>query len=155
MSGAAVPQITERGAGKTFSPIDFFSGKTVGEGIFRRIAARPRAVRVRGRGTVIDSDTIMLEQHVELSGKPPRDRRWTLHALGDGRYSGELSEAVGPVSGEVRDDLFRIRFRAKGGFQIRQTMRLQPDGRTVQNRLVVRKFGVRVAVLDETIRKIS
>lgn len=155
LSGVAAPQMVGQTAGPAFSPIDFFSGNTAGEGVFRRIAARHRAVHVRGRGTVRDGDTILLDQRVEVSGKPPRDRRWTLHALGDGRYTGVLSEAVGPVTGEVRGSVFKIRFHAKGGFRIQQTMRLQPDGRTVENHLVVRKFGIRVAVLDETIRKLS
>lgn len=137
-----------------FSPLAFFSGDTVGAGNFRRIAARHRAVHVRGRGTVRGGDTILLEQRVEVAGKPPTNRRWTLHALGDGRYTGVLSEAVGPVSGEVQGAVFKISFHAKGGFRVHQTMRLQPDGRTVLNHLVVRKFGIRVAVLDETIHKL-
>lgn len=155
LSSVAAPEMAGQTSASAFSPIDFFSGNTAGEGVFRRIAARHRAVHVRGRGTVRDGDTILLEQRVEVSGKPPRDRRWTLHALGDGRYTGVLSEAVGPVTGEVRGSVFQIRFHAKGGFRIQQTMRLQPDGRTLQNHLVVRKFGIRVAVLDETIRKLS
>lgn len=138
-----------------FSPLEFFSGDTAGEGVFRRIAAHHRAVHVRGWGTLRGGDTIDLEQRIEVAGKPPTNRRWTLHALGSGRYTGVLSEAVGPVSGAVEGIIFRIRFHAKGGFRIQQTMRLQPDGRTVENHLVVRKFGIRVAVLDETIRKLS
>ena len=41
----------------------------------------------------------------------------------------------------------------KKGFMVRQELALQPDGLTVLNRLEVFKLGVRVAWLDETIRK--
>ena len=41
----------------------------------------------------------------------------------------------------------------KGGLEVRQQLALQSDGRTILNRLSVRKFGLEVAYLDETIRK--
>jgi hypothetical protein len=46
-----------------------------------------------------------------------------------------------------------IRYTMEGGFQVEQELALQGDGRSVVNRLQVKKFGVRVAILEETIRK--
>ena len=43
----------------------------------------------------------------------------------------------------------------KNGMEVRQLLALQADERTVLNHLEVRKFGVRVAQLDETIRKVD
>lgn len=156
LSGAlALAPVPAVAAPESFSPIAFFAGHTEGEGSFKRIAARHRATHVRSNGTIATPGTIVLAQHISVEGKPARDRKWTLRALGDGRYTGTLTDAVGPVEGEVRGNLFHVRFHAKGGLAIQQWMRAEPDGRTVQNHLVVRKFGIRVASLDETIRKIG
>jgi hypothetical protein len=43
----------------------------------------------------------------------------------------------------------------KGGFRAKQLLTLRPDGRSAHNVLVVRKFGVTVAVLDEVIERVE
>ena len=43
----------------------------------------------------------------------------------------------------------------KGGLKVDQKLTLQSDGRTLLNRLKVEKFGVRVATVEETIRKLD
>jgi hypothetical protein len=43
----------------------------------------------------------------------------------------------------------------RGGLDVDQQLTLQGDGKTLLNRLHVRKFGVRVAVVEETIRKLD
>lgn len=141
-------------AAPTFSPLSFFAGRTEGNGVLHRIASRAKAVHVLGTGTAEGNSSIELVQQVEVAGKPSRERRWHLRDLGSGRYTGTLSEAVGPVAGDVAGNVFHVRFRLKGGFGVQQWMRLQPGGRVVLNHLVVRKFGIRVASLDETIRKL-
>jgi hypothetical protein len=43
----------------------------------------------------------------------------------------------------------------KHGLTVQQELAEEPDGRTILNRLVVSRLGVRVATLDETIRKLG
>jgi hypothetical protein len=43
----------------------------------------------------------------------------------------------------------------KGGLEVEQQLALQSDGRTVLNRLEVKKFGARLATLNETITKLD
>ena len=151
---AAVSVTAARAAAPPFSPITFFEGRTSGEGVFKRIAARRRTTQVTSTGMLTEPGTIVLRQHIVVAGKPPRDRTWVLRALGGGRFDGTLTDAIGPVRGEVRDGVFHVRFRTKGGLDVQQWMRPQPGGRVVLNHLVVRKFGIRVATLEETIRKL-
>jgi hypothetical protein len=73
--------------------------------------------------------------------------------LGPGHFTGTLTEATGPVDITVSGPRALIRYPMKGGLEVRQQLALQSDGRTVLNRLSVRKFGLEVAHLDETIRK--
>ena len=42
----------------------------------------------------------------------------------------------------------------KGGLRARQWLSLQPGGQAVRNRMVVSKFGVPVARLDELIERV-
>jgi hypothetical protein len=43
----------------------------------------------------------------------------------------------------------------KGGLGVDQQLTLQGDGRTLLNRMRVKKFGLEVATLKETIRKLD
>jgi hypothetical protein len=56
---------------------------------------------------------------------------------------------------EVAGPRATIRYRMKSGLAVAQQLALQPGGRTLLNRLTVTKFGIRVATLDETIRKLD
>jgi hypothetical protein len=78
-----------------------------------------------------------------------------MRQIGPGRFTGTLTDAVGPASIEVAGARATIRYRMKGGLDVSQQLALQPGGRTVLNRLTVTKFGIRVATLDETIRKLD
>ncbi len=64
-------------------------------------------------------------------------------------------ERLGPVSGEVTHNRLHLSFRMKGGFHAQQWLTMEPSGRSVRNVMVVRKFGIPVASLEETIRKLD
>ena len=48
-----------------------------------------------------------------------------------------------------------IRYTMKGGLNVIQQMELQADGRTLSNHVVVRKFGLKFASVDGTVRKLD
>ena len=58
-------------------------------------------------------------------------------------------------AGAVHGNRLDLRFRMAGGFAVEQRLYLRPDGRVALNRLTVRKLGIVVAVLDETITKVG
>jgi hypothetical protein len=72
---------------------------------------------------------------------------------GDRVIQGRLTDAEGPVTITLDGPRAVIAYRTPDGVSIHQQLALQPDGRTVLNHLEARKFGVRVATLEETIRK--
>ena len=43
----------------------------------------------------------------------------------------------------------------KGGLKVEQRLQLQGDGRTLSNNVVVRKFGLKFAHVDGTVRKLD
>ena len=150
---ACAPTPPPAPAGPAFDPIAFFSGRTRGAGTLRIILRRDETLTVEGRGRVDAEGALILDQRVERTRRPAQRRRWVIRRTGPGRYAGTLTDAAGPVAGEARGNMLRLRFPMPGGFAAEQRLTLSPDGRTAQNRMTVRRFGIVVAHLDETIRR--
>ena len=147
------PGARDAGAGPAFSPIAFFAGDTVGEGILKIAFSSVRIVHVVGHGDVDADGALTLVQRVREGAKPERRRTWHIRPIGGDRYTGTLSDAAGPVSVIAHGAVVRIAYVAKGGFAVRQWLFLQPGGQVALNRLSVHKLGVRIAALRETITR--
>lgn len=116
-----------------FDPLAFFTGRLQGDGRLK----------------------VMLRPRRSVEGKAPYNRRWRIRETAPGRYAGTLSDAAGPVTGEVRGNLLHLTFALKGGLHADQWLALSRDGGTAHNVLVARKFSLPVARLDETIRRVE
>ena len=136
----------------SFDPLAFFAGRTEGVGRLKVALSRSVPVAVQGEGTLQPDGSLLLEQRISEGTKPPRTRQWRIRRTAEGGYTGTLSDALGPVTGEVEGNRLHLAFRGKG-VRIEQWLTLAPDGQSAQNRLVARKMGVVVAELDETIRR--
>lgn len=136
-----------------FDAIRFFTGTTEGQARMKVMLGRPRAVHVRGRGRVEPDGTLVLDQVVAREGRPETRRSWRIREDRPGHYTGTLSDAAGPITGETIGPNLRLSYRAKHGVAIEQWLTLAADGRSASNRLTARKLGMTVATLDETIRK--
>jgi Protein of unknown function (DUF3833) len=113
------------------------------------------AVRDRGRGRIDRSGALVIDQIVEEEGKPARSRTWRLVRAGSGRISGTISDARGPVTGEVAGNVFHLRYRSAEGPMVEQWITLHPNGRTAANRMVFRRLGLVVARVETTIRRVE
>lgn len=143
----------EEAGAPAFDPARFFAGETRGEGRLSVAFSGTRPVRVESRGVVAANGSVTLDQTVREGDRPARQRWWRLRPAGAGRWTGTLSDAAGPVTGEAAGNRLHLRFRMRGGLDADQWLYLRPGGREVLNRMVVRKLGVPVASLTETIRK--
>ncbi len=142
-------------AAPAFPVFAFFEGRSAGEGRLKIAFQSPRPVSVQSRGRIEKDRTLLLEQVIREGDKPARTRAWRIREVSPGRFSGTLTDASGPVKAEVRHNRLHISFRMKGGFDADQWLTLASGGRSAHNVMVVRKFGVTVAALDETIRKLD
>ena len=134
-------------------PIAFFTGHTRGTGRLK-VAMKPaQAIDVDGYGRVERDGTLVLRQTVSRPGKDPERREWRIRAVAPGRWSGTLSTAVGPVTGEIVKGRLKLSYRMKGGLSATQWIDGAADGRSATNRMTIRKLGVPVARIDETIRR--
>lgn len=112
-------------------------------------------VRVHGSGRTERDNVLVLEQVVNEGDKPARTRTWRIREVSPGHYAGTLSDAVGPVTGEQVGGRLHLAFTGTDGYGYQQWLTFASDGRSAHNVLQVRKFGVVVANLDETIRKLD
>jgi hypothetical protein len=138
------------------APEQFFVGRTEGAGTVEMIMAGSHKVRDHSRGHLDKTGALILEQIVEEEGKPARRRSWRLARAGGNRVTGTISDAVGPVTGEVQGNVFHLRYRAReASAQVEQWITINPGGRTASNRMIFRKFGFKAATLESTIRKVD
>ncbi|MDQ8757981.1 DUF3833 family protein [Sphingosinicella sp. LHD-64] len=142
-------------ASSTASPEQFFIGRTEGQGTAHVILSGRHAVRHRGHGRIARDGALLLEQVVEEEGKPARRRSWRLVRAGPNRFTGTISDARGPVTGVVRGNVLHIRYRSVEGPTVEQWITVQPGGRTASNRMTFRRFGIQVATMEETIRRVE
>ncbi len=152
VSGCGRDPVKPNPAAPPLQPMAFFTGRTHGDGELAKLLSNPVRVSVDSIGRR-QGDTLILDQTIREGRSAPSVRRWTMRAAGPNRYSGTLTDATGPVTVIVSGSHADIRYRTKSGVDIAQQLVLQSDGKTISNRLRAHKLGVRVATLNETIRK--
>ena len=150
---AAVAALLVASPAAAFDPIAFFTGPSRGTGTIDQVMKGVRKVHVTSVGTPQRDGTLVLKQRVAIDGEPPRDRIWRLRQTGPGRYAGTLSDATGPVTATTSGGAIRIAYSMKGSLKVDQTLTPLPGGRAVDNRMTIRKWGMKVATLKERIEK--
>lgn len=143
----------KQAAAPTFDAIAFFSGHTEGKGVLKVLLHRAEGTLVEGSGQVVSGNTIVLDQSVKRGRRSTTHRQWKLRAEADGGYVGTLTDAVGPVVGIVDGNRLHLAFAMKGGLKAKQWLYLAPDRMSARNVVIVSKFGLPVAQLDETITR--
>ena len=133
----------------------FFSGRTHTENVLKIVFKRPARLVVDSVGGRGDRGDFVLLDTVREEGKPVRERKWIMRPVGPNRFTGSLTDATGPVDVTVSGRQAVIRYTMKGGLKVVQQMDLQADGRTLSNHVDVRKFGLKFASVDGTVRKLD
>ena len=137
-----------------FNPVEFFSGRTHGEGILKIVFQTAKKMSVDSVGRAEKDGSLLLEQTVHEPGKPARVRYWRLRQTAPDRFEGTLTDAAGPVRVDVTSTGVRIRYKAKNHLDFDQV--LTPAGpNEVKNNMRVQRFGITVAHYDELIRKLD
>ena len=156
LSGCAAalpPSAFEDGSPK-MRPEMFFAGTTHSSGVIENRAGAPtQRLHVQGEGQTLPDGSFQLTQTVTLNADAPEMRTWVIRRIDEHRYTGTLSDASGPVRGEVYGDLFHLTYSMASpvGGRMEQWMYLQSDGRTVVNEATVSLLGVVAARISERI----
>jgi hypothetical protein len=132
----------------------FFTGRTHAENQLKIVFSSPVPLIVDSVGRIEGKEFVLIDT-VHEGDKPVRTRKWVTHEVAPGHFAGTLSDATGPVDILVRGNTATIRYTMNGGLRIEQVMELQPDGRTLTNHVVARRFGLKFAHVDGTVRKVD
>ena len=153
-AAAAILLTTAAPAEAAFNPVDFFRGRTHGEGMLKIIFQSPKKMSVDSEGVAEKDGSLVLKQIIHEPGKPPRTRFWRMRQTAPNRFEGTLTDAASPVRVDVTKNGLRIRYTGKDHLNFDQM--LTPVSSTeVHNAMSVRRFGITVAHYDETIRKLD
>lgn len=150
---ACAPSPPVAAPGPAFDAIAFFNGRSFGTAELSIVMRRPERVTVQSQGRLRPNGELVLTQRIEREGRAPTRRQWVIRRAGPTRYTGTLTDAVGPITGEATGNRLRLSFKAKGGIDTVQWLTLAPDGRSADNLLIAKRFGATVATLRERIEK--
>jgi hypothetical protein len=134
-------------------PIEFFTGLTQGQGRVKVVFKSAVPLKVKSRGVPDGKGGLVIDQRVREGDKPARVRRWIIRPDGAGRFTGTLTDAAGPVTVSAGGNAARIAYTMKNGLGVEQWLVLADDRRTIRNRMTIRKWGLRVASVEERIAK--
>lgn len=134
--------------------VAFFVGRTHGENEVKLALRRAVKQVTQSVGRQASNGDLILVDTIKEEGKPVKSRRWVMRASGPNRFTGTMSDAVGPVQVTVRGKTATLRYKVKGGISIDQTLTMR-DRKTVTNRVAARKLGLRLGRLEGTIRKLD
>ena len=151
--GACAPTVTPNAAHLTFDPVSAFAGRSHGDGTLEVIFQPPQPFHVESRGFTQADGTFRLEQTVQFTGKPPQKRHWLLTRVSPTGYAGTLSDAGGPVEGQVVGPQFKLEYALPGGLTMHQTLTLEPGGKVIDNVGRITFWGVQIGYLHETIER--
>ena len=138
---------------QSFDPITFFTGATESSGSLKQALSSAKATRVTGFGAMQAGGTFVLDQTMTVAGEKPTSRQWLLHQIAPGHFGGTISDAKGPVTIDVTGNRLLIRYTMNNGLKVESVLTIEQGGRTGRNLSTVRKWGMSVATLDETISK--
>jgi hypothetical protein len=135
--------------------VAFFTGHTRTENVLRVVLHKPVPLIVESVGGKGDKGDFVMIDTVHEGDKPVQTRKWIMRSAGPNHMIGTLTDAMSPVDMIIKGDAVVIRYKMKGGLNVEQRLELQADGKTLSNHVVAKKFGVRVARVDGTVRKLN
>ena len=151
---AAALLIAAAPAEAAFNPVEFFHGRTHGDGVLKVIFQSPKKMAVDSEGMPEKDGSLLLKQTIHEPEKPQRVRYWRMRQTAPNRFEGTLTDAASPVRVDVDGERIRIRYKGKDHLDFDQM--LTPAGaREVRNSMRVKRFGIIVARFEETIRKLD
>jgi hypothetical protein len=136
------------------SPLTFLTGSTHGTGTIKIILSGTETLHVVRHGSPDGRGGIVLEQSSRQGNKPAILRRLELRPTSAITLTGTLTpDATGPVRGSESGNALSLVYSLKGGLAAVQTLILQPGNRVLLNRVIIKKFGLTVATIEEAITK--
>jgi len=148
------------GKGPVFDPPTHLGGPILCEGVVYGPMGRVSSRFVADMEGVWSGNTGVLKERFRYDTGVVQDRQWTLRIGNDGKIAAEAPDVVGIGTGRFEGPAVEMRYRIKlspeaGGhvLDVVDWMYLMENG-TIMNRSQFRKFGIKVAELVATMRRV-
>jgi hypothetical protein len=149
-----------RGQSPQFDLRHHLNGPILCEGVIYGPTGRVVSRFVADMDAQWDGNTGTMTEHFRYDSGATQDRRWTLTLGNDGSIRAEAPDVMGQGHGRVNGPAVRLAYKLRlardaGGHVLKVTdwMYLMENG-TILNRSQFTKFGVKVAELVATMRKV-
>lgn len=149
------------GKGPPFDPRQHLSGPILCEGVVYGPTGRVSSRFVADMVGEWSGTTGVLKESFRYDSGMAQDRQWTLRVGNDGVIAAEAPDVIGIGVGRVAGPAVEMRYRLRlspeaGGhvLDVVDWMYLMENG-TVMNRSQFRKFGIKVAELVATMRRVQ
>jgi hypothetical protein len=160
VSGCAMKPAEFAGTRPGFNIQKYYAGHTRSEGFIESRSAAPlKPVTTETWGRMAGRE-LELTQDVTIGGGKPTRRIWKIRQVDEKRFEATTASVVGIARGEGDGRAFRFAYTLElqpGNFltrvHLRHWMYLQPDGRTMLNRVSATKAGVQVAQITEVFQR--
>lgn len=136
-----------------FDPAAFFTGRTTSQGTLKQILSSTKTTRVSTFGTRQRNGDMVLEQDVTIGDQPTRHRTWRLRETSPGQFSGTISDAADDLAGTLDGDSLTLTYTMDNHLRVHQVITVNRDGQSASNVMRIRRFGITVARLTETIQR--
>jgi len=147
-------------SGPRFDLRTYLSGPILCEGVIYGPTGRVASRFVAQMEGVWDGNAGVLKERFQYDSGRVQDREWRLFLSNDGSIKAEADDVVGPGTGRAEGAGVELRYRIKldeeaGGHVLNVTdwMYLMENG-TIMNRSQFTKFGITVAELVATMRRV-
>lgn len=138
---------------------EYFNGPLTAQGMFtdrQGKVVKRFTVQMTGKWTGNEG---VLEEHFVYSDGTTQERTWHIQYLGEGRYSGQAGDVVGPATGQAAGNALHwnyvLALPVNGrvwNVRMDDWMYLM-DGRTMLNRTAMSKFGIHLGDLTISFSK--
>lgn len=137
----------------TQDPLGFFAGMTETLGTTKIMMHKPVRTRSIGQGRIEPDGSLMLIQRVQDEGQPAYVRTWQIRRIVQGRFTGTMSQAIGPVTIQRVGDRFRFNFRMKGDISVEQWLTPMPGGLSASSDTTMRSSVSRLRLRRRSFAK--
>lgn len=157
LSGCSAMKTAQFADGRPMlQPEGFFLGKTQSTGVLENRGGRPtKRITTETVGTMANG-VLNIEQDLKTENGRTTHRAWQIRTIDAHHVDATANDIAGTAHGTLYGNVFHWSFTLKlkpgnplMNVRMSQTMYLQPDGKTLIIRSIIRKFGIIVAEITE------
>lgn len=151
-------------AGSTmiFEPDKYFTGRTHSWGVTENREGEPKSrFTTESFGTRDSAGDVTINQTFYYERRRTQQRTWHVHRIDAHHYEATANDVVGKARGEAQGNAFRweytLALRPGNPFshvRLTQWMYLPEGAETMFTRVIVKKFGIRVAQVSESFQRL-